>query len=101
MDTNLIRIDENLNGVVSPALAKCTNETLGHLEQLWKICGHEDSIKKKTVQVICARTYETFYSSLVMLQIEAGATLGLQVRSHLECIADIVGFAENPKYLEE
>jgi hypothetical protein len=99
---NLIALDENLGGGVNPTLVKCTFKTDSILKRLFSVCRYndDDHIKKETVLAIVARTYETFYIAELLIQMQAGSTLGLNVRSILECTADIVGFAERDNYWE-
>jgi hypothetical protein len=99
---DLIALDENLGGGVNPMLVDCTFKTDSILKRLFSACQYNDNdhIKKETVLAIVARTYETFYVAALLIQMQAGATLGLNVRSILECAADIVGFAEYDNYWE-
>jgi hypothetical protein len=96
---NLLPLDPNLLGVVGAQLAVCTRETFENLHNLFNACGHANDMNRRSVLAICARVYEAFYSANFLLQMRAGATLGLQVRAILESAADIIGFAEDPEYL--
>jgi hypothetical protein len=96
---NLLPLDPNLHGAVRAELAACTRETIENLHNLFNACGHANDMNRQSVLAICARVYEAFYSANFLLQMRAGATLGLQVRAILESAADIIGFAEDPKYL--
>ncbi len=96
---NLLPLDPNLHGVVRAQLAVCTRETFVNLHNLFNACGHANDMNRQSVLTICARVYEAFYSANFLLQMRAGATLGLQVRAILESAADIIGFAEDPEYL--
>jgi hypothetical protein len=98
---NLLPLDPNLNGVVRAELAACTLETFENLHHLFNVCGHANVMNRQSVLSICARVYEAFYTANFLLQMRAGATLGLQVRAILESAADVIGFAEDPDYLRE
>lgn len=98
---NLLPLDPNLHGVVRAELAACTQQTFENLQRMFEVCGHSNDIAKHSVQAVCARTYEIFFHTISLVQMRAGATLGLQVRGILECTADVIGFAGDSDYLKK
>lgn len=98
---NLLPLDPNLHGVVRAELAVCTQQTFENIHKMFEACGHSNDTAKHSVQVICARAYEIFFSTNFFLQMRAGAALGVQVRGILECTADVIGFAEDSDYLKK